>query len=366
MRSLLLLFSLATVCLALNSTTPNFENWAVLVAGSSGWINYRHQADIAHAYDVLLTNGYPPNNIITMMYDDIPYDQRNPKFAPWIINAPFGPNLYPRLNVDYRGSDVTPENFRKILLGQPTYAGSGKTLRSTRRDHVFINFVSHGGVGWIAFPGKRGISSVQIKNILTIMHGQRQFSKLVIYLDACKSGSLFENILPNNISVYATTSADANENSWSIYWDALWQTPLGDQYGVAWTEHADKYFGQHPQVPFTLRDQFQLVRAKIRKSHAQEFGDLAMSRIETIDEFLAYQRNPTPISAGLASDSVMSNVIEELQATTVQCHDVKLEILKRMAEKNSTVFLELEQELQARKDAKERFEVLATLVAGKG
>ena len=28
------------------------ELWAVLVAGSNGWSNYRHQADVCHAYQV--------------------------------------------------------------------------------------------------------------------------------------------------------------------------------------------------------------------------------------------------------------------------------------------------------------------------
>ena len=46
-------------------------NWAVLVAGSSGWDNYRHQADVCHAYQILHKNGIPDSNIVVMMYDDI-------------------------------------------------------------------------------------------------------------------------------------------------------------------------------------------------------------------------------------------------------------------------------------------------------
>lgn len=46
-------------------------NWAVLVAGSNGWYNYRHQADVCHAYQILHKNGIPDSNIIVMMYDDI-------------------------------------------------------------------------------------------------------------------------------------------------------------------------------------------------------------------------------------------------------------------------------------------------------
>ena len=31
------------------------HHWALLVAGSSGWGNYRHQSDVAHAYQVPLS-----------------------------------------------------------------------------------------------------------------------------------------------------------------------------------------------------------------------------------------------------------------------------------------------------------------------
>jgi glycosylphosphatidylinositol transamidase (GPIT) subunit GPI8 len=34
-------------------------NWAVLVAGSNTFANYRHQADIFHAYQILKSNSVP-------------------------------------------------------------------------------------------------------------------------------------------------------------------------------------------------------------------------------------------------------------------------------------------------------------------
>lgn len=74
-----------------NSSEP--KQWAVLVAGSNGYYNYRHQvftklhsfsvscmscsiqiflqADVCHAYQVLRKHGIPAENIITLMYDDI-------------------------------------------------------------------------------------------------------------------------------------------------------------------------------------------------------------------------------------------------------------------------------------------------------
>ena len=51
------------------------EAFVVLVAGSNGWYNYRHQADVAHAYHTLRNHGIPEENIITMMYDDVANNQ---------------------------------------------------------------------------------------------------------------------------------------------------------------------------------------------------------------------------------------------------------------------------------------------------
>jgi legumain len=52
-------------------TASGGQNWAVLVAGSNGWYNYRHQADVCHAYQILHKNGIPDSNIVVMMYDDL-------------------------------------------------------------------------------------------------------------------------------------------------------------------------------------------------------------------------------------------------------------------------------------------------------
>ena len=68
------------VALACLSTVVICEpkHWAVLVAGSNGYFNYRHQADICHAYQILRKNGIPDERIIVMMYDDIAHNTNNP------------------------------------------------------------------------------------------------------------------------------------------------------------------------------------------------------------------------------------------------------------------------------------------------
>ena len=52
--------------------------YAVLYAGSNGFWNYRHQADIFTIYGQLLNRGFTANNIALYAYDDIATDPGNP------------------------------------------------------------------------------------------------------------------------------------------------------------------------------------------------------------------------------------------------------------------------------------------------
>ncbi|KAL1277368.1 hypothetical protein QQF64_024041 [Cirrhinus molitorella] len=94
----------------------NGKQWVMLVAGSNTWDNYRHQANVCHAYQIVHQNGIPDDQIVVMMYDDIAYNKNNP-YPGNIINKPNGPNVYPGVPKDYTGEDVTPENFLAALKG---------------------------------------------------------------------------------------------------------------------------------------------------------------------------------------------------------------------------------------------------------
>ena len=62
-------------------------NWAVLTAGSNNYYNYRHQADVFHAYQVLLKRGFAPSNILVLAFDDIAQSKGNP-FPGHVYNKP--------------------------------------------------------------------------------------------------------------------------------------------------------------------------------------------------------------------------------------------------------------------------------------
>nr|GMD45950.1 vacuolar-processing enzyme-like [Ipomoea batatas]GMD48839.1 vacuolar-processing enzyme-like [Ipomoea batatas] len=115
--------------------------WAVLIAGSNGYWNYRHQADICHAYQILKAGGLKDENIVVFMYDDIAYNEENPRKG-IIINSPHGEDVYHGVPKDYTGDDVTVNNLLAVILGDKSAVkgGSGKVVDSGPNDHIFIYY----------------------------------------------------------------------------------------------------------------------------------------------------------------------------------------------------------------------------------
>jgi legumain len=76
-------------------------------------------------------------------------------------------------------------------------------------------------------------------------HAAGTYKSLVFYVEAAESGSIFEGLLPANISVYATTASNAVMGSWTAYCPGEappeFTTCLGDLYSVAWMEDSDAH-----------------------------------------------------------------------------------------------------------------------------
>jgi legumain len=266
------------------------DHWAVIVAGSSGFWNYRHQADACHAYQIVKKNGIPESNIILLMADDVAHASENP-FPGKLFNKPTadgtpGVDVYEGCNPDYRGSNVTAEKFLQVLQGNKTAAG-GKVLESKGTDHVFVNFVDHGGPGLIAFPNGPYLYKDQLQKAIEFMHTNSMYQKLVFYMEACNSGSMWEGF-PTDLNAFITTAANPNEPSWGTYCPPNDKVNgkevgscLGDLYSVNWMEDSDL---GHEDTE-TLEAQFNKVKTETNKSHVMQYGETDWADKDDIGEY---------------------------------------------------------------------------------
>jgi len=278
----LAVFLLSTLAL-LASTAYAGENYAVLVAGSNGYYNYRHQADICHSFQVLTKHGLiPEQNIIVFMYDDIATDPSNP-FPGTLINHPNGTDVYKGVSKDYTGEAVTPANFLAVLAGNKTgvVGGSGRVLEAGPEDNVFVYFSDHGATGLIAFPSEY-LYANDLINTLNYMSKQNMYKQLVFYIEACESGSMFAGLLPANTSIYGTTASTPDQSSYACYYDSARQTYLGDEYSVRWMEDADIH--DTPTSTWNLEEQFKVVFSETVQSQPQQYGQESIDS-EVIEDF---------------------------------------------------------------------------------
>jgi len=252
--------------------------WVVLVAGSNGWMNYRHQADVCHAYQIVSAHGVPDDHIIVMMYDDIARNPRNPTPGV-IINHPNGTDVYKGVPKDYVCADVNPMVFLQVLKGEKTNTGTGKTLMSTEKDHVFVYFADHGAKGLVAF-GENTLKATELNQAIKYMHENKMYAKLVVYIEACESGSMFKGLLDDSLAAFATTASNATTSSFACYYDPKRETFLGDVYSIKWLEDSDKEDIEKE----TLEQQYKIVKKETNTSMVCQFGDMSISKM-TVGSF---------------------------------------------------------------------------------
>ena len=274
------------------------DNYAVLVAGSDTYTNYRHQSDVFHHYHILVDRGINPDNIVLMAYDDIANHKKNP-FPGMMFNHPDGNDVYAGVKIDYFGKDVTPENFLAVLTGDADAVTktdertTGKVLKSTSSDNVFIFFSDHGDDNIIAFPSKY-LYADELIDALKTMNMKRMYKELVFYLEACHSGSMFNKLLPNNMSIYTTTAANPNESSYAEYCSyeakvngTLIGSCLGDEYSCRFMEDIDSRPGDKLK-DYTMQEQYEYLVDAVKGSHVMQYGDLKIAQ-KSIYEFVNAQ-----------------------------------------------------------------------------
>jgi legumain len=263
--------------------SPAPEIHAVLIAGSNGWGNYRHQADVAHAYHVLRDHGVPEENIVTLVYDDIANNTWNPHPGT-IINHPHGKDLYAGLRKDYTHEEVNTSNFLAVLLGDESAVSknehaSGRVLRATRHDRVFVYYSDHGAPGLLGMPSGDYLYADQLMSAIRTRFENDGFKEMVVFVEACESGSMFDGLLSHDdlMDVWVTTASNPRESSYGVYCPGMVPAPpkefttcLGDLYSVAWMEDVQS---QRDLSNESLHTLFARVKRRTNLSHVMDYGE---------------------------------------------------------------------------------------------
>jgi len=200
--------------------------WAVIACTSSGWKNYRHQADALAMYNLLKKNGVSDDRIIFLTEDDMPWLKENPLKGN-IHHKVKGPNLRKSAEIDYTGSEVNLDNLKNILLGI-TGADTPEVLDSTKNSNVFLYMVDHGAVGKLPFFNGEPLLSENLASIVNEMNEKEKYRQMFIMVEACFGESIGQQI--NSPGVLFFTGASKSEASFGAVYDNKIKQWLADDF----------------------------------------------------------------------------------------------------------------------------------------
>ena len=203
------------------------DQYAVLVQGSEGKSNYRHQADVLSVYQALRSGGFPDDHIILIIDRDMASFEKNPQPGT-VRNIPGGPDLLsgtdglPKAEVDYDNRDLSALDIADILAGRsssrlpvvlPQDAGHNVLFYWSGHGHS----QEHGDCNefvWRDTNAGEGFTA----DLLKLTAQQMKYRKLLIAAEPCYGECVIRAIegLPG---VLAMSGASADEQSWADHWN---------------------------------------------------------------------------------------------------------------------------------------------------
>jgi len=233
---------------------------AVIVGPSRGWKNYRHEADALSIYTMLRQNGVSDENIILMVYDDVPNVPENPLKGD-IHNVPKGQNLRNGAQVDYSGANVTAETFENVMKGTKT-ASTPDVLAGNAGTDVFVYIASHGTPGRIVFgTGNSVLTTDEFTALTDSMAKNRQYRQMAFFVDTCFGESIATNVTAPGI-LYLTGAA-RNEPSLGAVYDMDIRQWLSDEFTSSVTSTI------RANGNITFRDLYPATYTRVTGSHVR-------------------------------------------------------------------------------------------------
>ncbi|KAK5998351.1 GPI-anchor transamidase [Cladobotryum mycophilum] len=228
--SIRLLAIVATALLASVVLAEHTSNWAVLVCTSRFWFNYRHLANVLSMYRTVKRLGIPDSQIILMLPDDMACNPRNAFPGTVYSNSDRAVDLYgDNIEVDYRGYEVTVENFIRLLtdrVGNET--PRSKRLLTDDRSNILVYMTGHGGNEFLKFQDAEEIGAFDLADAFEQMWEKKRYHEILFMIDTCQANTMYSRLYSPNI--IATGSSELDESSYSHHADSDVGVAVIDRY----------------------------------------------------------------------------------------------------------------------------------------
>lgn len=285
-------------------------------------------ANVLSLYRTVKRLGIPDSQIILMLSDDVACNPRNLFPGSVFNNADRAIDLYgDSIEVDYRGYEVTVENFIRLLTDRwgPEHPRS-KRLLTDENSNIFIYMTGHGGNEFLKFQDAEEISAWDIADAFEQMHEKKRYNEIFFMIDTCQANTMYSKFYSPNI--LAVGSSELDESSYSHHSDVEIGVAVIDRFTYYNLDFLEKNVEKNSTK--TLKDLFDAYTFEDVHSHAGIRTDLYQRDVNDvlITEFFGNVQNV--ISEEIEDDLLylLHNSDEELVQDFDALRNEKLKLIK--------------------------------------
>lgn len=122
------------------------------------------------------------------------------------------------VEVDYRGYEVTVENFIRLLTDRwEEGVPASKRLLTDEGSNILIYMTGHGGNEFLKFQDSEEISSWDLADAFSQMREKKRYNEMLFMIDTCQANTMYRQFYAPG--VIATGSSEEDESSYSHHAD---------------------------------------------------------------------------------------------------------------------------------------------------
>jgi ABC-type branched-subunit amino acid transport system substrate-binding protein len=252
------------------------NNYALVVAATSGWANYRHQADAFAVYQFLRRNGYDDDHIFLIAENDILYHDKNRE--PGIVRTSTeGVNLSPAAEA----IDASPSQWGYNDLDRAFYGA--ESLPTNANDNLLVYWVGHGSEQGLLWHEKSLVPPSYLADLFHRLQAEGRYRKLFVVVETCYSGLVgraCEDIGLHGALIF--TAANDKENSKAVNYSPTLQTWLSNAFSNAFVS----FLSENPQASY--HELYRELQSRTLGSHVSLYNSTRFGRLalESPEEFV--------------------------------------------------------------------------------
>ncbi|KAJ3519610.1 hypothetical protein NM208_g14061 [Fusarium decemcellulare] len=122
------------------------------------------------------------------------------------------------IEVDYRGYEVTVENFIRLLTDRVgAEMPRSKRLLTDDRSNILVYMTGHGGNEFLKFQDAEEIGAFDLADAFEQMWEKKRYHEILFMIDTCQANTMYSRLYSPNI--IATGSSELDQSSYSHHAD---------------------------------------------------------------------------------------------------------------------------------------------------